>query len=96
VNRVAEVIAVLRFGEPEPGVQISRTGLFGSWSNGMDIDRQHIAAVRRLEALGFRCRDGEWLAGDSYAMALPFTAKADAKAYEGKRWPLGKEPGEKG
>jgi hypothetical protein len=44
----------------------------------MDIDRQRISAVRMLEALGFRCRNGEWLADDSYTMTLPFTAEADA------------------
>jgi hypothetical protein len=44
----------------------------------MEIDRQRIAAVRTLEALGFRCRNGEWLAGDCYAVALPFTTEADA------------------
>jgi hypothetical protein len=43
----------------------------------MDIDRQRINAVRTLEALGFRCRNGEWLTGDLYATAL-FTAEADA------------------
>lgn len=44
----------------------------------MDVDRQRIAAVRELEALGYAYRGGEWLAPASVAAApLPLTAEAD-------------------
>jgi len=45
----------------------------------MIIDRQRISAVRTLEGLGFRYRDGEWLAADAVATAPPpSTTEADA------------------
>jgi hypothetical protein len=45
----------------------------------MEIDRQRIPAVRTLEALGFRYRDGDWLAIDAVAAAsLLSTSESDA------------------
>jgi hypothetical protein len=45
----------------------------------MDIDKQRISAVRTLEAIGYRYRDGEWMApGAAVGSPLPFTAEADA------------------
>jgi hypothetical protein len=45
----------------------------------MDIDRQRIAAVRALEALGFVYRNGTWLpAVVAPSQALPLIAEADA------------------
>jgi hypothetical protein len=42
----------------------------------MDIDRQRIAAVRALEAIGYRYHAGEWLSPG--APPLPPTTEADA------------------
>jgi hypothetical protein len=42
----------------------------------MDVDRKRIAAVRALEALGYRHHDGEWL--PAAAPPLPLTWEADA------------------
>jgi hypothetical protein len=42
----------------------------------MNIDKQRIAAVRALEALGYIYRSGAWLA--PAASPLPMTAEADA------------------
>jgi hypothetical protein len=45
----------------------------------MDIDRQRIAAVRALEALGFIYRNGTWMPpGPAPVRVLPLTAEADA------------------
>jgi hypothetical protein len=45
----------------------------------MQIDRQRIAAVRALEALGFTYRNGTWLpAVAAPSQALPLLAEADA------------------
>jgi hypothetical protein len=95
----------------------------------MDIDRQRIAAVRLLEALGYVWRGGEWQSPTDTAKfswveparkyaGVPLARRFDAlagcldspeeeeaelkaitdalEAYEAMRWPLGKEPGEKG
>jgi hypothetical protein len=43
----------------------------------MDIDRQRVAAVRVLEALGYSYQSGEWLPTVA-APPLPVTAEADA------------------
>jgi hypothetical protein len=43
----------------------------------MDIDKQRIAAVRTLEALGYSYSNGEWLPA-GVAAPLPFTVEADA------------------
>jgi hypothetical protein len=42
----------------------------------LDIDRQRIAAVQDLEALGYRYHSGEWL--PPAAPPLPLTWEADA------------------
>jgi hypothetical protein len=45
----------------------------------MDIDKQRIAAVRALEALGFSYQNGTWLpAVCAPSQALPLTTEADA------------------
>ena len=45
----------------------------------MDIDRQRIAAVRALEALGFTYQNGTWLPPvPAPSQALPMIAEADA------------------
>jgi hypothetical protein len=45
----------------------------------MDIDRQRIAAVEALEALGFTYRDGTWFPTVAApSQALPLIAEADA------------------
>jgi hypothetical protein len=94
----------------------------------MDIDKQRIAVMRALDALGYTYQGGQWLPPVAVAGAplpFPFTFEADAmrgalmrwadalagctensreeaeleeiigliEAYEGKRWPLGREPG---
>jgi hypothetical protein len=43
----------------------------------MDVDRQRIAAVRVLEALGYTYRGGQWLASAGAATPLPLF-EADA------------------
>jgi hypothetical protein len=44
----------------------------------MNIDKQRIAAVRALEALGYTYRGGQWLAPADAATPLSLMAKADA------------------
>ena len=46
----------------------------------MDIDRQRIAAVRVLEALGYGYQGGQWVApaATTTPSPLPMTAEADA------------------
>jgi hypothetical protein len=46
----------------------------------MDIDRKRIAAVRALEALGYRYRDGEW---SPPACPSPARQLAEADAMHG-------------
>ena len=43
----------------------------------MDIDRQRVAAVQTLEALGFRFQASEWLPPATAATPLSWLAKAD-------------------
>ena len=43
----------------------------------MDIDRQRVAAVQTLEALGFRYQAGEWLLPAAAATPLSWLANAD-------------------
>jgi hypothetical protein len=51
----------------------------GVGDQAMDIDRQRIAAVRALEALGYSYRNNAWLPPAAVAAApLPLTVEADA------------------
>jgi hypothetical protein len=51
----------------------------GMGDQAMDIDRQRIAAVRVLWALGYSYRNNEWLPPAEVAAApLPLTVEADA------------------
>ena len=43
----------------------------------MDIDRQRVAAVQTLEALGFKYQAGEWLPPATAATPLSWLANAD-------------------
>ena len=43
----------------------------------MDIDRQRVAAVQTLEALGFKYQAGEWLLPATAATPLSWLANAD-------------------
>jgi hypothetical protein len=43
----------------------------------MDIDRQRVAAVRTLEALGFRFQAGEWLPPATAPTPLSWLVNAD-------------------
>jgi hypothetical protein len=44
----------------------------------MNIDKQRIAAVRAIEAIGYRYHGGEWLPPAAPPLPLPLTAEADA------------------
>jgi hypothetical protein len=68
-----------------------------------DIDRQRVAAVRTLQALGYLYRDGEWLPPATAATPLTDAALRAAltelkaivdliESYEVQRWPLGNDP----
>jgi len=43
-----------------------------------NIDKQRVAAVRKLEALGYRYQDGEWVLPASAPPAALIIAEADA------------------
>jgi hypothetical protein len=43
-----------------------------------DIDRQRVAAVRTLQALGYKYRNGEWLSLSTVATPHSLLANADA------------------
>src|SRR5262245_32738373 len=63
-----------RRAAPAPGTsrRSLRSGVAAIWeSHAMDIDKQRIAAVQALEALGYKYQDGEWLPWPSALRWLP-------------------------